>query len=804
MVTGTVTSLRGGRLGQAAQGELRWAGREGRSLPEDLLMLSDRTGPHNVTIGLIDGATKIGRIPRFSPLDPDLMLEVSGSGGRTLRLALAAERIAFVGFHRHGGGAEPAEPAEPALTRRVHLGSGKSFAVTMSAEAPRSRLGFYARLVDPTSSFEEIFFYAHAQSRVEEVDLLGQMLVDDGHLTRADLERGLTEQVVRRNVPIGQILLEQQKIEPASLEEVIALQVLRRKRLGEILIEEGLARTVDIERALAEQKRRAGKRLGDILVELNMVTENALARTLAKKFQLPFIDLDECAINPEAAQEVSAELLQTYCVLPLDIDAHLLTVAISDPLATDVRDKLRFTARRRIQEVVATPSQLREYVDRLLDAQAKSGAATTVDKILDDLGMEEQSGEDGQGPAAPAEAEDSAVIKLVNQIITDACQAGASDIHIEPNGRERSAVIRFRVDGECVAYRDIPPAFRRALVARLKVMARLDISERRKPQDGKIRVNFGTKHVELRVAVLPSVGGEEDVVLRILADSKPRPLDRMGMSLRNLSALRALIARPYGLVLCVGPTGSGKTTTLHSVLGALNTIDMKIWTAEDPVEITQAGLRQIQMNPKIGLTFASTMRAFLRADPDVIMVGEMRDEETASIAVEASLTGHLVLSTLHTNSAPETVTRLLDMGLDPFTFGDALLGVLAQRLARTLCKGCRVQYEGTRAEWDELTRYYDEGRLEARLGGPFGPAFKLWRAPGCEACRGAGYRGRLALHELLVSDDAIRELIGRKAPIAEIRRAAVAGGMSTLVEDGIEKALAGEVDLRQVFAVASR
>jgi type II secretory ATPase GspE/PulE/Tfp pilus assembly ATPase PilB-like protein len=768
-------------------------------------MMTERLEPQNATIGLLDGATRVGRIPRFSLRDPDLALDVSGSGGRTIRLALAAERVAYVGFHRRNQDQDH-EPEGARVARRIHLSSGRSFVVAMSPAADASRVGFFASPVEASSPFAELFFYGHAVSRREDVDPIGQMLVDEGHLTGAELARGLSEQVARRNLPIGQILLDEKLIEPASLEDAIALQALRRKRLGEILIEEGLAKEADIELALAEQKKRAGKRLGDILVELRMVTETALASTLAKKFHLPFVNLDDCAINPLAAQEVSVELLRTYSVLPLDLDAHLLTVAISDPMAMDVRDKLRFGAQRQIREVVVTPSQLRAAVDRFFEEQARSAtrsAPLAVDQILGELGTEEPSAEDG-APPAPAEAQDSAVIKLVNQIIADGCQAGASDIHIEPNGRERSAVIRFRVDGECVAYRDVPAAYRRAVVARLKVMARLDISERRKPQDGKIRVSFGNRHVELRVATLPTVGDEEDVVLRILAASKPQRLDRLGMSPRNLAAMRALITKPHGLVLCVGPTGSGKTTTLHSALGAINTIDMKIWTAEDPVEITQPGLRQMQMNAKIGLTFATAMRAFLRADPDVIMVGEMRDAETAGIAVEASLTGHLVLSTLHTNSAPETVTRLLDMGLDPFTFSDALLGVLAQRLARSLCKSCRVQVEGTRAEWDELTRFYDEKRLEERIGEGFGPRFKLWRAPGCDACAQSGYRGRIALHELLVSDDAVKELIARRAPVAEIRRAARASGMTTLVEDGIEKALAGEVDVQQVLAVASR
>jgi type II secretory ATPase GspE/PulE/Tfp pilus assembly ATPase PilB-like protein len=308
--------------------------------------------------------------------------------------------------------------------------------------------------------------------------------------------------------------------------------------------------------------------------------------------------------------------------------------------------------------------------------------------------------------------------------------------------------------------------------------------------------------IELRVATLPTVNGNEDVVMRILAASKPIPLDEMGMSQRNLDEMRKLLAKPYGLVLCVGPTGSGKTTTLHSALGTINTTDMKIWTAEDPVEITQAGLRQVQVQPKIGLDFASAMRAFLRADPDVIMVGEMRDKETASTGVEASLTGHLVLSTLHTNSAPETVTRLIDMGLDPFSFADALLGVLAQRLTRGLCKKCRQQYEATDAEVDEIVQAF--GEEEAGRRGFARGRVTLWRGAGCEVCGKTGYKGRLAVHELLVNDDSIKQAITKRAPVEDVRRFAVAGGMTTLLQDGIEKAIAGKTDLKQVLAVCLR
>jgi type II secretory ATPase GspE/PulE/Tfp pilus assembly ATPase PilB-like protein len=333
-------------------------------------------------------------------------------------------------------------------------------------------------------------------------------------------------------------------------------------------------------------------------------------------------------------------------------------------------------------------------------------------------------------------------------------------------------------------------------------MASLDIAERRKPQDGKIKFRLGdSRDIELRVATVPTAGGNEDVVMRILAASEPLPLDKMGFSDRNLRELRKITEKPYGIILCVGPTGSGKTTTLHSALGHINKPERKIWTAEDPVEITQYGLRQVQVQPKIGFTFAVAMRAFLRADPDVIMVGEMRDKETADIGIEASLTGHLVLSTLHTNSAVETVTRLLDMGCDPFSFADAVLGVLAQRLTKRICKDCREDYTASPEEVQELVTAYGQAHWE-KHGLPKLAGLKLFRGKGCETCNKSGFKGRIGLHELLIGSDRIKRLIQAKAKTEELLHVALEEGMTTLVQDGIQKVLQGHSTFKQVKAVA--
>ncbi|MBI3356642.1 MAG: type II/IV secretion system protein [Nitrospirae bacterium] len=570
-----------------------------------------------------------------------------------------------------------------------------------------------------------------------------------------------------------------------SLLDCIAYRGLMSQADLDTAVEESLSREVDLETILLDKYRVPKAELGSALSEF---------------YQCPYVAYDErTVIDPELLKNLSFDYLRRNSWIPLKRQGTVLDVVINDPhdleKGLDIRRAFPGVA---VRFSVGLRCDIEQYL-LVATGQANGGSITDIlGELVDEAGVERS----GEADSGEIDENDSAIVRLANQVIAEAYRLGASDVHIEPYSDRKETAVRFRVDGTCFTYMRIPAVYRRAIVSRLKIMANLDIAERRKPQDGKIRYKLTKdREIELRVATLPTAGSNEDVVLRLLTAKEIMPLEAMDFSPDVLQTVKELSERPHGIILCVGPTGSGKTTTLHAVMKHINTDERKIWTAEDPIEITQEGLRQVQVHPKIGFTFAGAMRAFLRADPDVIMIGEMRDKETADIAIEASLTGHLVMSTLHTNSAVETVTRLLDMGCDSFNFADAMLGILAMRLCKRICSQCKEAYHPTRQEYDELVQGYG-ARYWDKLGVAYTDDWTLYRGKGCEVCNQCGFKGRVALHELLVGSEETKNLIQARARTAEILSVAMRDGMVTLLQNGIQKVLKGVTTYRQVRAVA--
>ncbi|MGD2270167.1 MAG: ATPase, T2SS/T4P/T4SS family [Desulfobacterales bacterium] len=532
---------------------------------------------------------------------------------------------------------------------------------------------------------------------------------------------------------------------------------------------------------------------------------------IGKSFSLyygcPFREYDPATPTP---MELLGNLKEAFLInegwVPLSWDKDSVEVLVDDPRNLNKTDNIKALLNTpKINFSVAIKEDIEEYIKQFYSESQSLADAETNDEGIDDydlipdVSFEEE--EDYDDDIEEVDESSSKVVKLVDQCIIAAYRKGSSDIHIEPSPITKATNFRFRMDGVCQDYLKVPNSMARAILSRIKIMSHLDIAERRLPQDGKIKFKRkGIPSFELRVATLPTAGGFEDVVLRILAKAGAMQLEDMGLTERNYNVLKKAISKPYGLLLCVGPTGSGKTTTLHSCLAHINKPGVKIWTAEDPVEITQAGLRQVEVKPRIGLDFARVMRAFLRADPDIIMIGEMRDEETASIGIEASLTGHLVLSTLHTNSAPETITRLLDMGLNPLNFSDAFLAVLAQRLVRRLCKDCGKEYNPAREEFEEIVSDYGKKMFD-KTGISYGSEVNLKRPGACASCSSTGYRGRLGIHELMEGTPEIKRMIKKAAPTEMLFKQAIMEGMTTLKQDGIMKAFQGFTDISEVRRV---
>ena len=548
------------------------------------------------------------------------------------------------------------------------------------------------------------------------------------------------------------------------------------RHLGTMLVQEGLLDRADLDRA-TEIQGETGMPLGRILVEEGFVKETDLVKTLAGHIGLEFVGLDEITIDPSASALIPEPLARRYNAIPIAFEDGSLVVAMADPANVLAIDDIRAITGLDVLPRVATKTEVEDAISRMARFD---DSVSDLGDLLDDEAEVEDLG------ALEASVDEAPVVKLVNTIITRAINERASDIHIEPG--ERDLRIRFRIDGVLHESMSTPRAIANAMVSRLKIMADINIAERRIPQDGRMSLKVAGKQVDLRVATLPSVYGEK-VVLRILDRSSVMlELTDLGFGARNLERFQEAYERPYGAILVTGPTGSGKSTTLYATLNVLNDARVNIITVEDPVEYRMGGITQIQVNRKAGLTFASALRSILRADPDVVLIGEIRDRETAQIAIEAALTGHLVLSTLHTNDSSSSIGRLIEMEVEPYLVASSIDGILAQRLARRLCEKCKVTAPPVVEEFEKLG-------LEAPK--------EVYAPEGCGSCANTGYRGRLALHEILLVDEEIQRLAVERRPSDEIKAAALAAGMTTLWQDGIEKVATGVTSLEEIMRVVA-
>ncbi len=561
--------------------------------------------------------------------------------------------------------------------------------------------------------------------------------------------------------------------------------VLSKKLIGEILVAQGALQRQDLQAALEQQKKEGGtERLGAILTRQGRVAERILYQALSEQLGLALAGAGDYPALPVFEEQVSTRFMQENRVLPVREEADRLLLVMADPLDRFAIDAFELVSRRRVDVLLGLPSEIDAAFERLYVA-GRSSIGQIVGESEGPLDLDESSDVQHLKDLAS----EAPVIRVVNLIMERALEARASDIHIEPF--ENRLIIRYRVDGVMQEVESPPRRLSAAVISRIKIMANLDIAERRLPQDGRIKLRMKSKEIDMRVSTVPTMHGES-VVMRVLdKGGVPLDFDTLGFDAQTLKSFLDALTQPHGIVLVTGPTGSGKTTTLYTALQMLNKPDVKILTVEDPVEYQMEGINQIQVKPQIGLTFANALRSIVRQDPDVIMIGEIRDLETAQIAVQSALTGHLVISTLHTNDAPSTVNRLLDMGVDDYLLTSTVNGILAQRLVRSLCKACRQPYQPL----PELVKEFDLERFAA------GKPITLYRPVGCEACAGTGYSGRLGIMEMMPMTDAIRSLVMRHAVSGDLRRQAIAEGMQTLYEDGLRKVVAGTVTLDEVLRV---
>lgn len=722
-----------------------------------------------VSLGLLGDGEKHGFLIQFSPLMRILHLQV---GSNHLEHFDVPE-VAYVGFHR----AEGVQPSLPALEGMeemiIHTVTGKRFHVQM-VETKAHEEGFYAFIDSEDSPFERLFFYNHGVRTLETPKQIGQMLIDDKVASPREVQEALDEQQALQKKTLGGLLVEQQKVEPADIEMALAQQRKKPKQIGEILIEAGLIGEEDLQQALAEQSAHRGEKIGQILINMGFVTEEELISSLAKKFHMPFVDLDEYTINPLVVGEIDSDILLRFQVLPIASDELTLTLAASDPMDIEGFDTIRFQTKKRISEVLATSSQIKQVLER--EVTAGSGADEDWLWIERVGGKTEEAAEDEVVEVKAAEA--PPIIRLVNKILINGIRKRASDIHVLPQAKK--VLILYRINGDLQQEMELEKWVQRRMVSRIKLLSGMNIADHRVTQDGRMMVRHEDGVVEFRVSCIPNAYGES-IVMRILNKEMAVDMEMLGISEKDRHSLALMVHKPFGLILATGPTGSGKSTTLFALLQSIIHLPLHILTIEDPIESDIKGANQIQVNTKIGLSFASVLRNVLRHDPDVIMVGEMRDQETASIGIEAALTGHLMLSTLHTNSAVDTIIRLQDLGIPNYLLAPALRGIISQSLLKRLCEQCRQPLDD---EDDEVYRLLAEMGLERP---------KTLYQPGlCDSCK-SGFSGRVMAYEFLEVTEAVRQAIHDGKIGHELQEVAEKNGMISKAKHALSLAESGVI-----------
>jgi len=787
----------------------------------------------DVSINLMSGETIEGHLLGFSPIMSNLhYFEKNRTDDESSARKLAIEDIVYIGLHHsHGAPPEHQGKLEHMDALKIITVNQDSFSILASPSMSNTP-GFYAIGKGDSLPYERIFFYHHGiryqekperlgdllidqevldqediqqaldiqaksmphlgdvlkeQGKVDDADIehalsiqirqrmkMGDLLIEQELVTAEDIHAALQEQSQSENLPIGHILKEKGKIQDSDIDTALEMQQRRKMRLGEILIEAELITEDDIQFALAEQKVR-GQRIGEILLNSQVITEDQLLTALARKFRLPTVDLDEYEINPISGKEIGRDIVETYGILPIDSDKHSVTIALADPMGLEAYDGICFKTGKKVHEVMTKASQLKKHIDTFmkdecadeeLSCEFLQHDAADQDEPLNELEITQS-------------AEDAPIVSLVNRIIRNGLRKKASDIHILPQAKK--ITLAYRLNGQLLAENALDYSLHKQIAARIKILCGMDISEQRMPQDGRLLLRDGRQKYEFRVSCIPNSFGES-MVLRVLNKDMAVELDVLGLRDEDVKQLSVLARKPYGLMLVTGPTGSGKSTTLFAILQSIAHLPAHILTIEDPVESEIPGSNQIQVNHKIGMTFARILRNVLRHDPDIIMIGEMRDPETAEIGIEAALTGHLMFSTLHTNSAVDTIIRLNDLGIPNYLIAPALLGVISQNLLKKLCEECRGELD---SDDPAFTMVKDLG---------FDVPKKLYRAVGCEHCNKTGYSGRVMSYEFLVVNERIRQAIHDGVKGNKMQKIALANGMQAKSTSALKMAGEGTID----------